>query len=78
MFSNMLQTDMKEKIDEVVEIDDASMKDVRELYVFWENRGFLHKIPRASYLGRSLPSAGYRLLKVYKHFQKKDQNQTTF
>ena len=34
MFSNMLQTDMKEKIDEVVEIDDASMKDVRELVTY--------------------------------------------
>ena len=30
----MLQTDMKEKIDEVVEIDDASMKDVRELVTY--------------------------------------------
>ena len=25
-----------------------------------------------------LPNAGFRLLKVYKFFQKKDQNQTTF
>ena len=30
----MLQTDMKEKIDQVVDIDDASMKDVRELVTY--------------------------------------------
>ena len=34
MFSNMLQTDMKEKIDQVVDIDEASMKDVRELVTY--------------------------------------------
>ena len=30
----MLQTDMKEKIDQVVDIDEASMKDVRELVTY--------------------------------------------
>ena len=29
-------------------------------------------------VANSIALAGYRLLKVYKHLQKKDQNQTTF